>query len=413
MIRRIVVTGMGMISPLGNLQQTWEGLVAGGCGIRSFDTTAHENITVSIAGLVNAPLIIPGQNPTLDYAHRIRHKTDRITTLAFHALSDLLKSCAVDPKLFRGERAGIVFGPAFIGLGSLQKKYDLFQQGKRTKDQATTVVKSMADGPAAWLAMYLGSQGPNLCSVSACATSLTNTIAAIQQIELGLADTMLTGGVETTTAFFINGFHAAGTLSKNSDPAKASRPFDCSRDGFVFSEGAAVMLFESLESASQRGAAIFAEVIGYAQTCDASDIMEPSTPLQIRAIELALINAGISANDVDIVNAHATSTKNGDLSEAKAIAQVYCNKPLITAFKGNLGHMMGASGTAETIMLIETMQKGIASAIANLDSPDPDCHPGELRFARETSHGDFEIGVKHSFGFGGRNAVIILKRYEP
>jgi len=414
--RRVVVTGLGALTPLGlTMDETWTNLLAGKSGaakLTRFDTSDYYvQIGCELKGfdLSRIEHLVPPKEARrldLNIAYTIAATDEALRHANYRVESDE-----------QGNRAGVLVG---TGIGGLPTLYDghmtLFAKGPKRVSPfvATYMLPNMAAGEAAIL---YNLRGPSYCIISACATGTHIVGEAAEIIRRGDADVMVAGGTEAgITPFGVAAFHRTQALStRNDDPERASRPFDKDRDGFVMAEGAAVMVLESLEHAEARGAPILAEVVGYAMSTDAYHISAPAEGGEgaARSMQLALGKAGLTPGDIDYINAHGTSTQLNDKSETEAIKKVFGERAYdlpISSTKSMTGHMLGAAGVIEAAVCVRTMLEDIIHPTINLDTPDPDCDldyvPWESRRRR------VKISMSSSFGFGGHNATVILKKFE-
>lgn len=406
--RRVVVTGMGCVTPLGgNAASTWAAAVAGCSGvgeISRFDPSAH---AVRFAGEVRDPLDLSDLPPK-----EVR-RLDRNVTLAHVAAREALASGGLDVAAQDCERMGVAIGSGIGGLETLEAGVRKLWEGGPRRVQPFVIPMIISNMASGYVAIRQGFKGPNLCHVSACATGAHSLGEAARSVERGDADVMLAGGTEApVTELSVAGFNAMRALStRNDDPAAASRPFDSERDGFVLGEGAAVLVLEERGHALARGAPILAELRGYAATGDAAHIAQPTADAEgaQRCMRLALEDAGLQASDVDYVNAHATSTPAGDLSEARAIRQLFgplVDQIAVSATKSMTGHLLGAAGALEAFFSIRALETGVLPPTINLDAPDPGCRLDHV--ANKARHRRIRVALSNSFGFGGTNAALVF-----
>jgi 3-oxoacyl-[acyl-carrier-protein] synthase II len=408
---RIVITGLGMISALGNdTASTWQGALEGRSGVGPvtvFDTSKFE---VHFAAEVR------------DFdARKYMDAKEVRRTDAFEQYAIAAAQQAVDDSGLQieeiGDDVGVVIGSGAGGLGPLQEQHRvLFYRGpdRVSPFLITQMVPNMAAG---YVAMRFGARGPNFATVSACASSANAIGEAWEIIRRGDAKAMIAGGTEyAPNEVSLAAFASMHALSRrNDDPARASRPFDATRDGFVMGAGAGVVILERLEDALARGAHIYAEIIGYAATADAHHITEPAPNGEglANALRRALRKAGIKPDEVDYVNAHGTSTKYNDREETTALHTVFgehARKLAVSSTKSMIGHTLGAAGALETGITALSLQHGILTPTINYEHPDPECDldyvPNDARKA------NIRIAVNESMGFGGHNAVLVLKRWD-
>lgn len=409
--RRVVVTGLGLVTPLGTgLEKTWQALCAGKSGVRRitrFDATGY-------------PSQIAGEVTDFDPAQFIEKKEiKKMDTFIHYAVG--ASQMAVDDAGLKvtpdnADRVGVYIGSGIGGLPAIEHYHKVLLE--KGSDRVTPffipmVIINLASGQ---VAIRLGAKGPNSCAVTACATGNHCIGDAFRLIQRGEADVMLAGGAESTICpLAVAGFSAAKALSRrNDDPARASRPFDRDRDGFVLSEGAGVLVLEEHERAKQRGARVYCELVGYAMNADAYHITAPPDDGEgaVRCMELALEDAGVSRDDVGYINAHATSTF-ADKVESLALKKVFGERVYkipVSSTKSMTGHLLGAAGGVEAAFTVLALHRGILPPTINLDSPDPDCDldyvPGS---ARKTA---VQAALSNSFGFGGVNACLLFKRLD-
>ena len=412
--RRVVVTGMGMVTGLGNdVASTWSALVAGRSAVRTIASFDPSRLTSQIAAEVH----------DLDASRILDRKeirrTDRYIQLGLVAAREALDQAGL-PARFEGElaeRTGVILGTGLGGVGTLTD--GVTANALRGPDRISPFLIPMgiANIGAGMVAIQFGMTGPNFTVVSACATGGHALGESSEIIRRGDADIMVAGGTEAGIFEpLVGGFAAMRALStRNDDPAAASRPFDTGRDGFVIGEGAGVVILEALEHAEARGAAILAELVGYGATADASHITLPAPGGigAVRAARRALEKAGLSPADIDHVNAHATSTSEGDKAELQAIRSIFgddVGRVAITANKSMLGHTLGAAGAIEAIATIMAIREGCVPPTINLDSPDPEAEGLDLTPNLAASR-EIRAALSNSFGFGGQNTALIFARF--
>ncbi len=411
-MERVVITGIGVVSPIGNSIETfWNNLIKGTSGISTIDTFDVSHHKTKIAGIVqdfNADEILGRQT-----ARRL----DRFSQFALAAADQAWSDSELDLDQIDIERLGVYVGSGIGGIETLIENIDILRQKGPRRVSPTLVPAMMSNAAAAQISIKWNAMGPSLSPVSACAIGNTAIGEAFRLIRLGEADAVFAGGTEAAnTDLSIASFSNATALStRNNDPTKASRPFDQNRDGFVMSEGAGILILESLSHALRREAKIYAEVIGYGASSDAHHIvaMHPEGKGAYLAMRSALKNANISSEGIDVISAHATSTQVGDISETMAIKQLFGKQAYqipITANKSMLGHMLGAAGGVEAIALAMSIKEGIVPPTINLESPDPLCDLDYVPSVARQMH--INTGLSNSFGFGGHNAAIVLKKYE-
>jgi 3-oxoacyl-[acyl-carrier-protein] synthase II len=412
MKRRVVITGAGVISPVGNDAQTfWNSLLEGKSGIdkvTAFDVTDYPT---QIAGEVKE------FNPEDFMDKREARRQDRYVQFALAATKMAVESARLEITPEIAERVGVYIGSGIGGLGTWEEQHQvLLEKGPRRVSPffIPMMIANMASGA---VSIEYGAKGPTSSAITACATG-TNAIGdAFRLIQFGHADVMITGGAEATIRpMAFAGFCSMKAMStRNDEPQKASRPFDRDRDGFVMGEGAGIVILEELEHAKQRGATILAEVIGYGMSADAHHITAPPEDGEgaARCMMNALKDAGVAPAEVGYINAHGTSTPLGDIAETKAIKTVFGDhayKLAVSSTKSMTGHLLGATGGIEAIATAFALRDQILPPTINLENPDPECDldyvPNEARKAQ------VNVALSNTFGFGGHNATIVLKRYE-
>ena len=412
---RVVITGMGALSALGNdVASTWDGLVAGRSGIRTIEAFDPSRLDSRIAGEVRDF----DASGVLD--RKDMRRVDRYIQFGLVAAREALDQAGL-PGRMKGtlaERTGVILGSGLGGVETLFNNVLLMGERGPGRISPFFIPMGIANVGAGQVAIAFGPLGPNFAIVSACATGAHAIGEAWETIRRGDADVMLAGGSEAVIhEAVVGGFASMKALStRNDDPAGASRPFDNGRDGFVIGEGSGVIVLESLDHARARGAEPLAELIGYGATADASHITLPAPGGigAVRAARRALEKAGIDPSEVDHLNAHATSTPEGDKAELQAIRTIFGDhapKVAVTANKSMLGHTLGAAGALESIAVIQTMRTGMVPPTINLTSPDPaaeglDLTPGQA------GHRDIRIAINNSFGFGGQNAALVFRRWD-
>jgi 3-oxoacyl-[acyl-carrier-protein] synthase II len=406
----VVVTGLGAVTPLGgDAPTTWRAAVEGRSGIAAIDTFDASEYPVRFAAAVKGELELGDMPPK-----EVR-RLDRVIALALVAAREALQQSGLEVRDANRERIGVAIGSGIGGLTTLQESIrSLIHSGPR-RVQPFTIPMAICNMSSGYVAIRHGLQGPNLCHVSACATGAHSIGEAARAVARGDADVMLAGGTEAPiTEVGLAGFAAMRALStRNDDPARASRPFDRDRDGFVMGEGAAVLVLEAEDHARERGARPLAEVLGYGATADAAHIAQPTEYAEgaQRCMRLALEDAGLAPSDVDYLNAHATSTPAGDVSEARAIRAVFgshAGRLAVSATKSMTGHMLGAAGALEALLCVRVLETGWIPPTINLDAPDPECELDHV--AQKARQQDVRVALSNSFGFGGTNAALVLGR---
>ena len=410
--RRVVITGMGIVSPLGiGLDVNWQAICQGKSGIgpiTKFDTTEYP---AKIAGEVK------NFDPDQYIDKKDQKKMDVFFQYALAAGSMAIKQSGLIIDESNADRVGVLVGSGLGGLQTIEKYHTLLLQNGPKKVSPFFVPMLIVNLAPGQISIYFGCRGPNSSVVTACATGNHSIGEASRIIQRGDADAMIAGGVESTiTPLAVAGFCALKALStRNNEPEKASRPFEKNRDGFVMAEGAGILVLESLESAKQRGASIFAEVIGFGCNADAYHITAPSPGGEgaARCMQIAIDDADIKPGDIDYINAHGTSTPMNDLSETIAMKTVFKdhvkNLP-VSSTKSMTGHLLGAAGGVEAIFSILSIKHGIIPPTINYDEPDPEC---DLDYVPNVARKkNVRIVMSNSFGFGGTNATLIFKTFE-
>jgi 3-oxoacyl-[acyl-carrier-protein] synthase II len=408
--RRVVVTGLGAVSPLGNdVESTWASLLAGKSGAGPITQFDHTDYPVHFACEVK------DFDPTDWIDRKAARRMDRFTHLVLAAARQAEADSGVDIAKEAG-RVGAAIATGIGGLRSFEECYDTLAARGPDRVNPFSIPAIIPNLGAGWVSIELGTRGPLLSECTACAASNMAIGDGADTIRLGRADVMLCGGTEAAVCGVgIAGFGAMRALSRrNDDPGAASRPFDAGRDGFVMGEAGAVLVLEELEHAQARGARIYAEVVGYGLSSDAKHITEPDPTGPVTAFEMALGDAGIGHDQIDYINAHATSTPIGDAAETRMIKLAFgedvARKVPISSTKGATGHCLGAAGAVEAIFSLLAIRDGVLPPTINLETSDPSCDldyiPNEARRA------DVRTAVSNSFGFGGHNASIVLRRYE-
>ncbi len=409
-MRRVVVTGLGVVSPLGTgTEKNWEAVTNGRCGIGPITRFDASELPTQIAGEVtdfNAE----------DYiAKKEIKKMDLFIQYGLAAAEMALKDSGLEINDSNAERVGVVVGSGLGGLPAIEKYHSvLLERGykKITPFFIPMLIINLAPGH---ISIKFGAKGPNLASVSACATGTHSIGDAYHMIARGDADAMFAGGTESTiTPLAIGGFNVMKALStRNDDPQTASRPFEKNRDGFIMAEGAGILILEEYESAKKRGADIYCEIAGYGLSSDAYHLTQPAPGGEgaSRCIKMALNGAGVNPEKVDYINAHGTSTYFNDLYETMAIKSVFgdhARKVMVSSTKGMTGHGLGAAGGMEAAYSALVLKHGIVPPTINYTEPDPECDldyvPNEARQA------DCQIVVSNSFGFGGTNATLVFRK---
>jgi 3-oxoacyl-[acyl-carrier-protein] synthase II len=407
--RRVVVTGLGCLTPLGaDAASTWRSAVAGRSGVRLVEGFDTSRFPVRFAA--QAPREFDYGDVPIKEARRL----DRVVLLALGAALEALRDAGLHPlDGVDGDRVGVAVGSGIGGIETtIEQVRVLDRQGPR-RVSPFAIPMAIANMPSGYVSIRHGLRGPNLCHVSACATGSHSLGEAARAIERGSADVMVAGGAEAcVNEFGLVGFAAMRALStRNDEPERASRPFDRGRDGFVIGEGSAVLILEERQHALARGARIRAELRGYGATADAAYIATPDDDGRgaARCMRLALEDAGVAPQAVDYLNAHATSTPAGDPIEAKAIRDVFgahVERLAVSATKSMTGHLLGAAGALEALLCVRALEEGLLPPTINLDEPDPACQLDHV--AHKARPATVRYALSNSFGFGGTNAALLL-----
>jgi 3-oxoacyl-[acyl-carrier-protein] synthase II len=411
--RRVVVTGMGVVTPLGiGMEKFWASLMAGKSGITPLTIISRDQAGASkVAGQIY-------DFDPLNYVDaKTARKMERFSQLAAAASQMARKDANLDAANIDPTRVGLVIGCAGGGYQAVERNLMVMLEKGPRACSPYFLPMFLVNMAAGWVSILNNIKGPSSCTVTACATSANAIGEAFKTIQNEEADVMYAGGTEAPiTALVMAAFAVARALStRNHEPEKASRPFDAARDGFVMSEGAATLILESLEHAQARNAKIYAELVGYGQSADAFDIVAPAPDGEgaQRAMRLALKDAGMKPEDISYLNAHATSTPVGDTAETAAIKGVfgeYAYKLPVSATKSMTGHMLGAAGGIEAAICLLAMQHGSLPPTINLDNPDPRC---DLDYIPHKARHNMKVDavMSNSFGFGGHNTTLIFKRF--
>ncbi|OKP91742.1 beta-ketoacyl-[acyl-carrier-protein] synthase II [Paenibacillus helianthi] len=402
---------MGVITSLGtDLDTFWDHLMRGKSGVSTVDAFDVSEYTTKIAASIK------DFDPEARFGRKEARKMDRFVQFAVAAGEDALKdSGLVIGEDIDAERIGVSVGSGIGGLGTWEDNHNILLEKGPKRVSPFFIPMMIANMGSGQLSISLGAKGPNTTTVTACATGSHSIGESFRLIQRGDADAMICGGSEATIRpTGMAGFCAMRAMStRNDEPEKASRPFDIDRDGFVMGEGAGILILESLEHAEKRGAKIYAEVIGYGLSADAHHMTEPDPDGAARCIKMAIRDAGIAPEEIDYINAHGTSTPVGDKSETSAVKMAlgeHAYKVAISSTKSMTGHLLGAAGGVEAIICGLSLQKGVIAPTINLDNPDPEC---DLDYVPNVPRkADLNIVMSNSFGFGGHNATIILKKYN-
>lgn len=412
MLKRVVVTGLGIISPVGTgIESFWSSLTAGISGIGPVTRFDPAHFSTKIAGEVK------DFEPTRYIDKKEARRMDRFTQFAVAATEMAVEDASLNFEDEDKDRIGVILGSGVGGIETMEEQARVLAEKGPGRISPVFVPMMIANMGAGQVAIRYCLRGPNSTSVSACASSSNAIGDAFKMLQYGRADVMITGGAEAAiTPLAMAGFIQMKAMStRNEEPEKASRPFDLERDGFVIGEGAAILILETLEHALKRGARIYAELAGYGSTCDAYHMTAPDPEGHGAANSMreALADAGIKPSEVDYINAHATATPLGDKAETLAIKSVFgghAAKVAISSTKSMTGHLLGASGGLEAMVCVLAIQEGIIPPTINYEQPDPDC---DLDYVPNTARkAEVDVALSNSFGFGGHNATLVFKKYR-
>jgi 3-oxoacyl-[acyl-carrier-protein] synthase II len=411
--RRVVVTGVGLVTPLGvGIDNVWQRILNGESGIAPitrFDTTKHDT---KFAGEVK------GFNPDAYMSPKEVKRIDLFIQYALAATKIAVEDAALNMSQEIADRVGVVVGTGLGGLPTLEKYHSILLERGPGRISPFFIPMLIANEAPGHVAIQYGMKGPNLSIVTACATGTHSIGDATRIIQYGDADVMVAGGTEANlTPLTVGGFNAMKALSKRNDaPERASRPFEKDRDGFVVAEGAGIVILEELEHALKRGAKIYGEVAGYGYNGDAYHITAPAPDGEgfIRCMRMALKDAGLAPDSVDYINAHGTSTDLNDQTETLAIKEVFKEKAYkipVSSTKSMVGHLLGAAGAVEAVFSLLAMRDNICPPTINYETPDPAC---DLDYVpNKARKHDINVALSNSFGFGGTNGTLIFRRLEP
>ncbi|MBE9076991.1 beta-ketoacyl-ACP synthase II [Romeria aff. gracilis LEGE 07310] len=410
--KRVVITGMGAVTPLGNtLDDYWQGLLGGRNGIGSitaFDASQH---ACQIAGEVK-------DFDPLDYVDRKEAKRmDRFAQFAIAASKQALADAQFDITALNAEQVGVMIGTGVGGLKVMEDQQEIYLNRGPSRCSPFMVPMMIANMAAGLTAIHTGAKGPNSCPVTACAAGSNAIGDAFRLVQQGYAQAMICGGTESAvTPLAIAGFSSARAVStRNHEPSRASRPFDRDRDGFVLGEGSGILLIEELEHALSRGARIYAEIVGYGMTCDAYHMtaIVPGGEGAARAMQMALKDAGLSPSQVSYINAHGTSTAVNDPNETQAIKTAlgdHAYQIAVSSTKSMTGHLLGGAGGIEAVASAMAIAQGQIPPTVNLENPDPEC---DLDYVPNQSRQQaLQVALSNSFGFGGHNVTLAFRKYD-
>jgi len=411
--RRVVVTGVGMVTPVGlDTETSWEGLIAGKSGIGPITHFDDKEIPTQIAGEVKG----------FDAANYIElkeiKKMDRFIHLAIAASQMAMDDAKLLISPENADRIGVIAGAGIGGLPAIERAHSAYLEKGYRRITPFFIPMSIINELAGHISMRFGAKGPNISVVTACATGTHSIGDAFKWIQRGDADAMFAGGAESCICpLGVGGFNAMKALStRNNEPERASRPFDAQRDGFIMGEGSGIVILEDMEFARKRGARILAEVVGYGASGDAYHITSPAPNGEgaARCMHMAIKDAGISPAEVGYINAHGTSTKYGDELETMAIKSVFGDHARavpVSSTKSMTGHLLGAAGGVEAVISVLALERGILPPTINLENPDPEC---DLDYIPNTARKkQVDIVMSNSFGFGGTNATLVFRKFRP
>ncbi len=410
--KRVVITGVGIISPVGlSSDITWESLMAGRSGVDRISSFDAETFETKIAAEVK------GFEPVDFLDRKEARRMDRFVQFAAVASQEAVTRAGLDMSKETPERVSVMIGSGIGGLGTLSQELQVLLERGPSKVNPFLIPMMLGDMASGRVSILMGAKGPNYSAVSSCSTGADTIGEAAEVIRRGDADVAITGGSEAAIVpISVAGFNACGALSKRNDqPTKASRPFDSGRDGFVLGEGSGILVLESLEHAIDRGAQPIAELLGYGAAADAYHITQPAPGGEggSRAMKMALDKAGISPKEVDYINAHGTSTPMNDKFETMAIKAVFggeaYNTP-ISSTKSMTGHLLGAAGAIEAAVCVLAIDRNAIPATINLDNADPDC---DLDYTpNDSRHGEIRVAISNSLGFGGHNTCLVFGSFN-
>jgi 3-oxoacyl-[acyl-carrier-protein] synthase II len=413
MARRTVITGLGLVSPLGSdLKLFWDRITSGTSGIRKIECFDASALSAQIAGEAI-------EFDVNDYiVRKEQRRQDRYSHLAIGAARLAVADSGIDMSKENPERAGVIVGSGIGGLRTLEAQYKILQERGPSRCSPFMIPQMICNMASGNIAIAEGMQGPNYAVVSACATGLHSIGDAKYTIERGEAEIMLAGGAEAAICMLgMTGFAQLRALStRNDEPERASRPFDADRDGFVMGEGAAIVVVEELEHAKARGAEIYCETAGFGMTCDAHHMTAPADggPGAARAMKMSMAHAGLTPADVDYVNAHGTSTPLNDKAETQciktALGEERAKEIMVSSTKSMTGHLLGAAGGLETAVCALAIKHGVVPPTINYETPDPDC---DLDYVPNTAReATVRVCINNSLGFGGHNASLLVKKLD-
>lgn len=409
MSKRVVVTGMGAITPLGNnVDSFWKEIKAGTCGVNELTLVNSGDFKVKVAAEVKNFQVEDFMDK------REAKKLDRYSQFALIAAEEAMKSSRIDMEEMDRNRFGILVSSGIGGLATLEKEYKKMIEKNTTKVSPFLIPMMIENMAAGNIAIKYGAKGPCITVVTACATGTNSIGEGFEMIKAGRADVIMAGGAEAAiTEIGIAGFSALTALSRSEDPKRASLPFDKERGGFVIGEGAGVVILEELSHALERGAHIYGEVVGYGATCDAYHITQPDSDGALRAMELAIKEGDIKKEEISYINAHGTGTLFNDKVETEAIKNLfgeYAYKIPVSSTKSMTGHLLGAAGAIEAIVCLKGLQEGIIPPTIGLENKDEEC---DLDYVlNKYREADIKYALSNSLGFGGHNGTLLFKKWE-
>ncbi|GAB3059939.1 beta-ketoacyl-ACP synthase II [Virgibacillus ainsalahensis] len=409
--RRVVITGLGAVTPVGNdVESMWTNIIAGKSGIDFVTKVNKDEYPAKVAGEVKE------FDPTNYMDKKDARKMDPFTQYAVAASKMAVQDAKLTIDESNANRVGVWIGSGIGGMQTWEDQHKKLLEKGPKRVSPFFVPMMIPDMAAGQVSIQLGAKGINSCSVTACASGASSIGDAFKTIQRGDADYIIAGGTEAPISnMAFAGFSSAKALSLNEDPQKASRPFDINRDGFVMGEGSGILILETLETALERGAHIYGEIAGYGATGDAYHITAPAENGEgaARAMQQALDDAGVSSEEVDYINAHGTSTALNDKYETEAIKTVFgdhAQKTAISSTKSMTGHLLGAAGGIESVISVKSIEDSIIPATINYESPDPDC---DLDYVpNEARQQNVNVVVSNSLGFGGHNVSLVFKKYQ-
>ena len=412
MFRRVAVTGLGAVTPVGNnVEQVWQNLLAGKSGIGPITLFDASELTTRIGGEVK------DFDPAALFGQRESRRMDRFTQLAVEASRQAVEDANLDLDKIDRTRVGTVIGSAIGGMTTFSEQQEVLREKGPRRVNPFFIPMILPDTPAAQLSIQYGFMGPSMSVTAACATGTNAVGEAFEMIARGAADIVVAGGADALIiAPIFAGFSIMKAFStRNDEPEKACRPFDADRDGFVASEGSAILILEELEHAQKRGAKIYAEFVGYGTSVDAGNMTSPLPDGRGASLAMAgaIRRAGLEPDDIDYINAHGTSTRLNDAAETVAIKRTlgeHAYKVRISSTKSMTGHLLGGAGALEALVCAKTLLTGTIAPTINYETPDPDCDLDYTPNAPQQA--DVNTALSNSFGFGGHNASVVLKKYH-